>query len=107
MMQVLWLKSAVDDLVRLRKFIALNNPIAARKAALEIKKSVKTLIEFPLLGKPAEDLMDYRDLMLNFGSSGYVLRYRVYENTIYIVYVKHFKELNFKSNKKKDEGHLD
>jgi plasmid stabilization system protein ParE len=96
-MKILWLKSAVDDLVRLKKFIADDNPIAAKKAATEIKRSVKTLIEFPMLGKPVEGLMDYRDLMLNFGTSGYVLRYRLYENVIYIVHIKHCRESGFES----------
>jgi plasmid stabilization system protein ParE len=61
-MQVAWLDSAVNDLVRLREFIEKNNPIAANKAANKIIEVAKMLEEQPELGKPAQDLPDYRDL---------------------------------------------
>ncbi|WP_425361074.1 type II toxin-antitoxin system RelE/ParE family toxin [Candidatus Tisiphia endosymbiont of Stenodema calcarata] len=145
MERLVWLESAIADLVRLRKFIDRNNPNAAKRAAktidllhnstsagnlcvgavLEssrtfeyaavlrsdpptnslaeansarglIKKAVITLIEFPLTGKPVTNLIDYRDLYIRFGLSGYILRYRIYDDTIYVVHIRHDREMEFK-----------
>ncbi|WP_341753882.1 type II toxin-antitoxin system RelE/ParE family toxin [Candidatus Tisiphia endosymbiont of Dioctria rufipes] len=46
MERLVWLESAIADLVRLRKFIDKNNPNAAKRAAETIKKAVIKLIEF-------------------------------------------------------------
>ncbi|WP_367364764.1 type II toxin-antitoxin system RelE/ParE family toxin [Candidatus Tisiphia endosymbiont of Nedyus quadrimaculatus] len=96
MERLVWLESAIVDLVRLRKFIDKNNPNAAKRAAETIKKAVIKLIEFPLTGKPVTNLIDYRDLFIRFGLSGYILRYRIYNDTIYVVHIRHDKEIEFK-----------
>ena len=96
-MQVVWLESAVDDLVRLREFIAKHNPVAAKKAAQKIITAAKTLEEHPELGKPAKDLPLYRDLGIKFGLRGYVLRYRIHENILYVVHLRHYQESGFKT----------
>lgn len=95
MQNLIWLDSAVNDIVRLREFIAEQNPNAAKKAAQTIKKAVNKLIEFPNIGKPVEDLPDYRDLHIKFGAAGYILRYRIYKNDLYIVHIRHYRELEF------------
>ena len=95
-MQVVWLDSAVDDLVRLREFIAKHNPAAANKAAQKIIETTKTLAEYPEIGKPAKELPPYRDLNIKFGQRGYILRYRIFENVLYIVCLRHYQEADFK-----------
>ena len=95
-MQVVWLDSAVNDLVRLREFIEKNNPIAANKAAHKIIEVAKMLEEQPELGKPAKDLPTYRDLNIKFGMRGYILRYRIYEDILYVVQLRHHRESGFK-----------
>lgn len=95
-MQVVWLDSAVDDLVRLREFVAKHNPTSAKKAAQKIIDVAKLLEEHPELGKPVKELSSYRDLNIKFGTRGYVLRYRVYENILYVVYIRHHRESGFK-----------
>ena len=67
---IVWLDSAVNDVVRLRAFIAKENPNAAKKAAAAIKEAVSGLYETPLIGKPVKDLSPYRDLLVRFGASG-------------------------------------
>lgn len=96
MRELVWLDSAVDDVVRLREFLAKENPQAAKRAAEVIKKAVQRLNELPELGKPVEELLSYRDLFIRFGAGGYILRYRVHLDTIYIVHVRHYRELDFK-----------
>lgn len=95
MREIVWLESAVNDVVRLREFIANNNPNAARKAASTIKDAALHLIETPSLGKPVKDLLPYRDLLARFGAGGYVLRYRAHLETIYIVHIRHYREIDF------------
>ncbi|MCE3238713.1 MAG: plasmid stabilization system [Gammaproteobacteria bacterium] len=95
MMGIVWLNSAVEDIVRLREFIAKENRTAAQKAAEAIKIAVQRLIETPLMGKPVQNLPSFRDLLTRFGGGGYVLRYRIEAETIYIVHVRHYREADF------------
>lgn len=92
MREIVWLDSAVNDVVRLKEFIAKENPSAAKKAAEAIKDAAQRLIEAPSIGKPIKDLPQFRDLLTRFGAGGYVLRYRIHAETIYIVHVRHYRE---------------
>lgn len=93
---LVWLDSAVNDLARLREFIAEKNPDAAARAARAIKQGAVLIAGSPNIGKPVADLPDYRDLLIRFGAGGYVLRYRVHLDVIYAVHLRHYRELNFK-----------
>ncbi len=95
MWKLVWLDSAVNDVLRLRKFIAKENPAAAQRAAEVIKGAVTRLIETPSIGKPIQDLPEYRDLLVRFGAAGYVMRYRIYLDTIYVVHVRHYREVDW------------
>jgi toxin ParE1/3/4 len=94
MRKLVWLDSAVDDVLRLREFISKENPRAAKRAAEAIKSAASRLIETPSVGKPVKDLAGYRDLLTRFGVGGYVIRYRVYLDTVSIVHVRHYREDN-------------
>ena len=91
-MRIEWLDSAIIDLQRLRNFILPHNLEAAKRAVKTIRTAISPLEENPRIGKPVEDLPDFHDIFIPFGASGYVLRYRVQDNTIYIIAVKHCKE---------------
>ena len=96
MREIVWLDSAVNDAVRLRDFIAKENPSAAKKAAEAIKDTTQRLVESPSIGKPVKDLPQFRDLLIRFGAGGYVLRYRIHAETVYIVHIRHYRENDFK-----------
>lgn len=96
MREIIWLDSAVNDLTRLRRFIAEKNQSAAKRAAEAIQMAAKLLVQNPLIGKPVSNLAFYRDLPTRFGVGGYIIRYRVYHDTIYIVHVRHYRENDFK-----------
>ena len=50
----------------------------------------------PGLGRPVEDMDDeFRDWIIDFGDSGYVARYRVDQQSITILAVRHQKEVGF------------
>jgi addiction module RelE/StbE family toxin len=95
MQQIIWLDSAVDDLVRLRAFVEAKNPKAAKKIAKAIKKATLKLETLPNTGKPVDDLPSYRDLHIPFGAAGYMLRYKIFQSKTYIVYIKHYRECCF------------
>ncbi|WPY01284.1 Type II toxin-antitoxin system RelE/ParE family toxin [Candidatus Trichorickettsia mobilis] len=95
MIKLIWVESAVDGLVRLKEFIDINNPAAAKRAGLAIKAAIEELAEFPLLGKPVKDLLGYRDLFIKFGVSGYILRYKVSEEALYVLHIRHAREVDF------------
>jgi len=93
-MTVAWLPGAISDLQRLREFLRPLNVEAAHKAVSAIKGAVNLLVPHHY-GKPVEDLPGYFDAIIPFGSAGYVLRYRVEGEVIFIVAVKHTKEAGF------------
>jgi plasmid stabilization system protein ParE len=94
-MQIEWLDSAIDDLQRLRDFIFPHNKDAAQRAFRLIKSAVTPLLSNPRIGKPVEDLQGFHDLVIPFGASGYVIRYRIQRDTVFIIAVKHCKEAGF------------
>lgn len=95
MRKLIWLNSSVNDLARLRKFIAQENLKAAKDAADVIKAAAQRLKEQPAIGKPIQDLPNYRDLFVRFGAGGYILRYRINLDVVYIVHVRHYRENDF------------
>ncbi|PCJ25375.1 MAG: plasmid stabilization protein [Rickettsiales bacterium] len=96
MFKIFWLESAVDDLARLKAFLEKASPKAASIAAKLIKNATNKLQEFPLIGQDVEGLEDFYDIFIEFGASGYHLRYRVFNQKIYIIHIKHARELSFK-----------
>lgn len=95
MQKIIFLPNAVRNLEKLREFLEARNRSAAARAARIILAAASTLKTHPYLGLPCENLPDYRDLIVPFGSSGYVIRYRIDGETISIVAVKHGKEAGF------------
>jgi toxin ParE1/3/4 len=67
---------AVEDVERLRTFLNQKNPDAAQRALALIWKALDRLLEFPDLGMPTGGA-DIRQIIVRFGSSGYIVRYVV------------------------------
>lgn len=89
--------TAVRGLERCRRFLAEKNPLAAQRAAAAIKKSLLLLKDFPEMGRPYPEEVDWRELIIEFGDSGYVAlyRYNPAENTVLILAVRHQKEAGY------------
>ncbi len=89
-MKLVWRASALNDLRRLKAFIAPANPKAAVQAIQTIRASVKMLESFPNMGRklPAKHPL-LREWIVNFGASTYVVRYRVGDRDIAIIAVRH------------------
>ena len=93
MSQVIYSASAIRDLERLRDFLREKNPMAASQAAKSIIDSIQMLSSSPQIGIPVENLpQDFRDWLIKFGRSGYVARYRISDNGVVILAIRHQKE---------------
>ncbi len=96
MPRLIWSPIALLDAQRLYRFLAPKNLDAAARAVGAIRQGVKLLEHQSGLGRPIEDMDDeFRDWIIDFGGSGYVVRYRVTADTITILGVRHQKEAGF------------
>jgi len=87
-LKLVWSPAARRDLIRLREFIEPHNPAAARRAAAMLRKAANLLQEQPGIGRRIEGRED-RELSVPFGQRGYLLRYRLHEDTIVILRIWH------------------
>jgi len=89
------LTEAVRDVARLREFIEEKNFTAAQRAANRIRQAAQILRENPKAGKHVEEALPFRELIVPFGRSGYVLRYREEGDSLVVVRVRHGREEGF------------
>jgi plasmid stabilization system protein ParE len=93
MPQVIFAPRAIRDLQRLRNFLRPRSADAARRAGDAIRQGVKILGAHPRLGRMVDDLPDeFREWLIDFGDSGYVVRYRIDEAAVTILAIRHQKE---------------
>lgn len=90
-----WSSGALTDLRRLNDFLADKNAPAAARAMNAILEGVLALDEFPQAGRPAEDRIPYRELLVRFSNSGYVVLYRIEDGQVTIVAVRHQREAGY------------
>ena len=94
---VIWTNSALRDLRRLQAFIGIKSRLAAARAGEVIVKATNRLKWFPHSGVSFHGAPHYYDLPIKFGASGYGIRYKVLGDKVYIIHIKHNKELKYKS----------
>lgn len=88
--------SAQVDLVRLRDFLRPKNPAAAKRAAEAIKRQLLILLQQPGIGRPVPDLApEFRDLVIDFGDSGYIARYHVSPDLVTVLAIRHQREVGY------------
>ncbi|MBZ0093370.1 MAG: type II toxin-antitoxin system RelE/ParE family toxin [Sulfuricellaceae bacterium] len=97
MPQVIFTPVALGDIERLREFLRSKNPLAAKRAGESIVKAIRILEQQPQIGRPVQDMPpDFRDFIVEFGDSGFVVRYRyTVGSSIVVLTVKHQKEAGF------------
>ena len=84
------------DLVRLFHFLAEKDISTAQRALQEIRDSLATLSHMPRVGRMVEE--GFRELIIDFGSSGYLALYDWDErhDTITVHAVRHQKENDYR-----------
>ncbi len=96
MPRLIWTPSALADVQRLYRFLALKDEAAARRAVKAIRTGVKILAHQPEVGRPAENMDPaFREWLIEFGSSGYVALYHFDGEIAVILAVRHQKETGY------------
>lgn len=96
MSQVIFAPAAIRDLQRLRDFLRPKSPEAAQRAAQAVRQGVAILGTHPRLGRTIEDLPEaFREWLIDFGDSGYIVRYRLDSDAVTILAIRHQKEAGY------------
>ena len=98
MPQVILSARAQSDIVRLRNFLLEKDINATKRAVLAIREAFLPLKQSPVIGRPVEDHPELRELIIDFGATGYLALYR-YEpanDTVVILAIKHQREDDYK-----------
>jgi toxin ParE1/3/4 len=82
---------AVQDLVRLREFIAEKNPTAAARIATELVARIDHLCLFPEIGRNVE-LAPTANVIRDFTFGNYLVRYAHHASAITVLRVWHHYE---------------
>jgi plasmid stabilization system protein ParE len=83
------------DLIRLFNCLADKDAATAQRAIKEIRDSLATLSRMPKIGRPVEE--GFRELIIDFGSSGYLALYDFDEmhDAIMVHAIRHQKENDY------------
>lgn len=96
MPQLKFAPAALRDLERLREFLHPKNPAAAKRAAFAIIKAIELLKQQPQIGRPAQEMdIAYRELIIDFGDSGYIALYRFESDVVTVLALRHQKEAGY------------
>ncbi|MBE0482732.1 MAG: type II toxin-antitoxin system RelE/ParE family toxin [Bacterioplanes sp.] len=87
-MKLVYTDVAIDDLKRLREFIAVHNPSAAARIASDLVGKIELLPDFPKMGTPVE-MAPVPDSVRDMVLGKYVVRYSVHASAIIILRVWH------------------
>jgi len=89
-MKIIYSPESVQDLQKLREFIAVKNESAASRIAVALLDAINKLKAFPKMGTAvrAANSQLIRDLIVD----DYLVRYLISQNSIYILRVWHQKE---------------
>jgi len=87
-------KTFYRDLERLYDFLVLKDTALAERAFQAVHKAMELLEDFPFSGrKVSEDDALLRELVVPFGSAGYVILFKIVDDrTVTILAVRHQRE---------------
>jgi plasmid stabilization system protein ParE len=84
LVQVVWTRRAAADLVAIRDYISLDNPLAGVRTAQRLRQAGDSLSLFPERGRKAG--RHIRELTVIYP---YIIRYTVVAGMVMIVRIKH------------------
>ena len=96
MPQLIWTPEALRDVPRCYRFLAPKNPSAASRAVRAIREGMKIIEAQPKAGRPAEKMdPEFREWLIGFGDSGYVVLYRLEADLAVVLAVRHQREAGY------------
>lgn len=96
MPRLIWTAEALTDVDRLYRWLLSKDADAAKRAVAAFREGVKILAKSPHIGRPTEDMdPEYREKLIDFGNSGYVLLYRLDGETVALLAIRHQKEAGY------------
>jgi plasmid stabilization system protein ParE len=96
MPRLIWSPAALLDLQRLYRFLSEKNADAAKRAVRTIREGMKVITRQPGIGRPVEDMEpEFREWLIDFGDSGYVVLYRCAGQNCVVLAVRHQRELGY------------
>ncbi|WP_404788913.1 type II toxin-antitoxin system RelE/ParE family toxin [Altericista sp. CCNU0014] len=88
-MPIVWLSVAVQDVLRIRTYIADRDPSSAKDVALRIDKSVNLLATMPNVGRPGR-IFGTRELAVQ--KTPFLVVYRVQNERVEVLRVLHGRQ---------------
>jgi toxin ParE1/3/4 len=85
-MQIRWQDDAINDLIQVRRFIAMDNPSAAARVANRIRSAVPELARQPGMGRPGRVPGTRERVLVDVP---YIIAYRVEEDSVVVLRVLH------------------
>ena len=96
MPRVIWSQAALLDVQRLYRFVAPKNLDAAKRAVKAVRTGLNVLQLQSAIGRPIDDMpTEFREWIIDFGESGYLVRYRIDSELVVILDVRHQKEVGW------------
>jgi len=86
--KLVYTDEAINDLKRLREFVAVHSPSSAARIATELVGKIELLPDFPKMGAPVE-MAPVPDSVRDIVFGKYVVRYSVHASAIIILRVWH------------------
>lgn len=98
MPQIILSARAQSDISRLHAFLLEKDLAAAMRAMLAIREALMPLKRSHMIGRPVEDHESLRELVIDFGSTGYLALYRFEQSSdvVTILAIKHQREDEYK-----------
>ena len=96
MPQLIWTPAALKDIQRLYQFLAQKNVDAAKRALQAIRSEMRIIAKQSHIGRPAQEMeMEFREWLINFGDSGYVVLYHHDDKNAVILAIRHQREVGY------------
>jgi toxin ParE1/3/4 len=86
LVQIVWHRQAIDDLVALQAYIAKDDPRAARRIARRIRSAIERLATLPRPGPPGR-VQGTRELIV--AGTPYFVPYRIKAEEVQILRIYH------------------
>ena len=91
-----WSQSALLDVSCLHDSLFEKIPDAAKRAVAAIRQGLKLLGAHPEVGRPVEELpAEFREWIIEFGSSAYIALYQFDGKEVVILAVRHGREAGY------------